>query len=266
MTSGAFHYPTQVSLSADGTHLAAATSTGEVYLWRIADRALLATLRGHDGAVWGVALSPDGRLVASGGFDQTVRLWDAVSGRLLATFQGHTGGVNGVALSADGRLVASGSYDGTARLWEAASGRLLATLEGHGAGVNGVALSADGQRSSAEAGTAASGSGTPRRERCWPPSKGTPGASGGSRSAATGPPSRAPALTAPCRLWDAQTGQVLATLQGHSGGVRGVALGDQRPAGGERQLRRDGQALGRRAPAGCWRRSRGTSAGSGASR
>src|SRR5215217_4269230 len=92
---------------------AAATSTGEVYLWRIADRTLLATLRGHDGAVWGVALSPDGGLVASGGFDGTVRLWDATSNRLVASLHGHTGGVNGVALSADGRFVASGSYDAT---------------------------------------------------------------------------------------------------------------------------------------------------------
>jgi WD40 repeat protein len=68
----AFNYPTDVALSADGTHVVAPTSAGEVYLWRIADRTLLTTLRGHAGAAWGVALSPDGRLVASGGFDGTV--------------------------------------------------------------------------------------------------------------------------------------------------------------------------------------------------
>jgi WD40 repeat protein/transcriptional regulator with XRE-family HTH domain len=227
MTSGAFHYPTQVSLSADGTHLATATSTGEVYLWRIADRALLATLRGHDGAVWGVALSPDGRLVASGGFDQTVRLWDAASGRLLATFQGHTGGVNGVALSADGRLVASGSYDGTVKLWEAASGRLLRTLEGHGAGVNGVALSADGQR-------VVSGS-WDGSVRLWDTETGAllarlEGHTGGVWGVALssdGATVASGSFDGTVRLWEARTGQVLATLQGHSGGVRGVALGNQ---------------------------------------
>jgi hypothetical protein len=141
----AFDYPTAVALSADGTYLAAGTSTGEVRLWRLADRTPLLAVPGHDGPVNGVALSGDGQVVASGGQDGTVRLWEAASGRPLATLHGHGGGVVRVALSADGGLLASGGQDGTARLWEAASGRLLATLHGHDGPVYAVALSADGQ-------------------------------------------------------------------------------------------------------------------------
>lgn len=225
VTAGAFHYPTQVSLSADGTHLAAATSTGEVYLWRLADRALLATLRGHEGAVWGVALSPDGRLAASGGFDQTVRLWDAGTGRLLTTLHGHTGGVNGVALSADGCFVASGSYDGTARVWDARTGRPLQTLAGHTAGVNGVALSADGQR-------VASGS-WDGSVRVWDTAdgqqlaslEGHTGGVWGVALSADGATVASGSFDGTVRLWHAVSGELVAALDGHTGGVRGVALG-----------------------------------------
>src|SRR5256885_6467990 len=47
------------------SYLAAGTTSGEVSWRRVADRMLLATLRGHTGAIWGLALSGDGRLVRS---------------------------------------------------------------------------------------------------------------------------------------------------------------------------------------------------------
>jgi DNA-binding SARP family transcriptional activator len=53
----AFTYPLAVALSADGALLAAGTSTGEVHLWRVADRTPLLMAPGHTGAVRGVALS-----------------------------------------------------------------------------------------------------------------------------------------------------------------------------------------------------------------
>src|SRR6266545_4317465 len=127
----AFDFPGWVALSGDGALLAAGTSTGQVWLWRVADRTPLWAVQGHTGAVWAVALSADGRLLASGGEDGTVKLWEAGSGRPLATLLGHTSAVWGVALSADGQVLASGGGDGTLRLWEAASGRPVATLQGH---------------------------------------------------------------------------------------------------------------------------------------
>ena len=45
----AFAYPTAVALSADGAFLAAGTPTGEVRLWRVADRTLLLAVQGHSG-------------------------------------------------------------------------------------------------------------------------------------------------------------------------------------------------------------------------
>jgi WD40 repeat protein len=111
----AFVFPGSVALSGDGVLLAVGTTTGQVWLWRVADRTLLATLEGHTGPVFAVALSADGHLLASGQGDGTVRLWDTSTGQLLATLEGHTGGVWGVALSADKQVLASGGVDGTVR-------------------------------------------------------------------------------------------------------------------------------------------------------
>jgi WD40 repeat protein/transcriptional regulator with XRE-family HTH domain len=220
----AFDFPGWVALSGDGELLVAGTSTGQIWLWRVADRTPLWAVQGHTGGVWGLALSADGQLVASGGEDGTVRLWEAATGRPLATLQGHTSGVWGLALSAGGQLLASGSADGTARLWEAATGRPLATLEGHNSGVWSVALSADGEllASGGEDGTV----------RLWEAGTGRPlatlqghtGAVRGVALSADGGLLASGGEDGTVRLWEAGTGRPLATLQGHAAGVWGVAL------------------------------------------
>jgi WD40 repeat protein/transcriptional regulator with XRE-family HTH domain len=220
----AFDFPSSVVLSEDGAVMAAGTSTGDVWLWRMEDRTLLLAVQGHTGAVRGVALSADGQLLASGSADGTVRLWETRTGRPVATLQGHTSGVRSVALSADGRLLASGSGDGTVRLWETGAGRALAILQGHTSGVRGVALSTDGHMlaSGSEDGTV----------RLWETGTGRPlailhGHTSGVRSVALSADGRLLASgggDGTVRLWETVTGRPLATLQGHTSGVRSVAL------------------------------------------
>ncbi len=225
-----FAFPDSVALSADGGLLAAGTSTGEVRLWRVADRMPLLALPGHRGMVCSVALSADGGLLASASQDGTdPRLWEAPSGRLLATLQGHSGAVYRVAVSADGALVASGGQDGMVRLWEVPSGRLLATLPGHSDAVWGVALSGDGR-------VVASGSfdGT---VRLWETASGRllatlEGHSGGVLGVALSGDGRVVAsggFDGTVRLWEVPSGRPLATLDGPGGTVWRVALsGDGR--------------------------------------
>jgi WD40 repeat protein/transcriptional regulator with XRE-family HTH domain len=220
----AFTYPISVAVSGDGASLVAGTSTGEVWLWRVADRTPLLAVQGHAGSVYGIAASADGRLLASGSENGRVRLWEAPDGRLLASLEGHTGGIRGLALSADGRLVASASWDGTVRLWAAPEGRLLTTLEGHSGGVWGVAIGSEGR-------LVASG-GQDGSVRLWGAPAGRllatlEGHTGGVWSVALSADGQlvvSGSEDGTARLWDAASGDLLATFVGHGGGVRGVSL------------------------------------------
>jgi WD40 repeat protein/transcriptional regulator with XRE-family HTH domain len=138
----AFHQ-VSVALSPDGAHLLAGTTSGEVCLWRAADRTLLLSMAGHGGTALRVAMSTERGLAASASEDGTVRLWHAGSGQPLAALEGHTDFVQAVAFSGDGRLLASGSQDGTVKLWQAPEGKLLRTMRSPGGSVLSAALSRD---------------------------------------------------------------------------------------------------------------------------
>jgi WD40 repeat protein/transcriptional regulator with XRE-family HTH domain len=220
----AFSLPVSLVLSRVGGLLAAGTASGQVWLWRIVGRTLVAVFNGHTSAIWGMVLSHDGRLLASGGEDGTIRLWDTSTGQVLAILHGHTGVVYSVALSTDGQLLASGGTDGTVRLWKVSTGRLLATLPGHTGVVWGVALSADGR-------LLVSG-GADGTVRLWETSAARPMAvlsdnstdvrgltlSNDGQFVASG------GMDGIVRLWETGTGRLLATLLGHSGAVWGLAL------------------------------------------
>ena len=258
----AFNYPTAVALSADGASLVAGTSTGEIFLWRVADRTLMLALQAHTGGVWGVVLSPDGQRLASGSGDGTLKLWDLPSGRLLATVHGHAGGIRGVALSPDGNLMAGGSEDGTVKLWEFPSGRLLATLQGHSGGIRNVAWSGDGRLVAS-----ASFDGTVKlweipSGRLSATLQGHNGGVHGVALSADGQRVASAGQDGTVKLWEAPRGRLLATLQGHGSGVLDVALSaDGRLVASASRTERSG--CGRRAAGGCWRPCRGTPAGFG---
>jgi WD40 repeat protein/predicted ATPase/transcriptional regulator with XRE-family HTH domain len=218
----AFNSLMALALSADGAYVAVGTSTGEVALWRTADRTLLLALQAHASPVRCVALSGDGRLLASAGQDGPVRLWEAQGGRPLATLEGHTDVVWSVALSADGRLLASAGQDGAIRLWEAPSGRPLATLQTHILGS--VALSGDGRLVASSCWDGTVGLWEAPSGRPLATLQGHTGAVFRAALSGDGHLVASAGQDGTVRLWEAASGRPLAALQGHGGPVHYVAL------------------------------------------
>lgn len=111
--------------------------------WDPAAAQLLTTLRGHTGAVRGLAFSRDGSTLVSGSEDKTVRLWDMATGKHRATLSGFGGAVNCAAFHPSGSPLVIGSDEKTLRILDTATGRLVRTLACE-TGVRCVAFSPDG--------------------------------------------------------------------------------------------------------------------------
>jgi len=171
------------------------------YVKRLCHVGLLTYSRHAGLGVWGVAFSPDGKLVASGvgGGWYTkpgrgeLAVWEAATGREVFVQRGLTGGVQCVAFSPDGKLVAAGcSLRGTSLevelgVWSAATGRVIFTRRGPD--VLSVKFSPDGKQ-------IAAGYGKIDDDRA----------------------------TGLCRLWDAATGEEVASFPGQPGGVACVSF------------------------------------------
>jgi WD40 repeat protein len=115
---------------------------GQILVWNALDPSgtVIATLKGHSGAVFATKWSLNGTCLVSVGDDRTVKLWagpDAscttsrVQVPLWSSF-GHTARVLKCDfIGNDEGLIITGSQDGTARLWRRDNGSCCAVLSGH---------------------------------------------------------------------------------------------------------------------------------------
>ena len=219
----AFNYPASLALSADGSTLAAGTSTGDVCIWRVADRALTATLRGHSGLITSLALNETGTLLASGSADGTVRVWDVPPGQ-VRILQVSESGVRGVALSRNATRVVAGGIDGTLLVCGTAGGDLLHSIQVPTGGIWAVAASADGRvlASGSEDGTVRVWDGT--TGRLLKSLRGHSASVWGLALSGDGSLLASGSVDRTARLWDTATAETLATLEGHAASVWSIAL------------------------------------------
>jgi WD40 repeat protein len=148
---------------------------------------------GHTMEPIAVAISPDGQRILSAGMaDFTARLWDVASGREVHQLKTEMYVVWSVAFSPDGRHAAIVGEEDEPWLWDVTTWRRLRKFGPHGANVFSLAFTPDGRRLLTASGVEDMDAGDKRDNAL--------------------------------RVWDVATGSQLASLQGHTGDVRCVAV------------------------------------------
>lgn len=117
---------TSVSLSRDGTRLAAGTLRSGIAVWSMPEGKFL----------WGtgpglpsrVLLSPDGFCLMAAGSDLNVRLW-CEEGHLFRTLTEHRNNISALGFVPPDDLLVSSSWDGTLRLWRLPEGNSCGVLD-----------------------------------------------------------------------------------------------------------------------------------------
>jgi WD40 repeat protein/tRNA A-37 threonylcarbamoyl transferase component Bud32 len=229
---------TSVACSPDGKRIVSGSADCTLKVWDADKGQELLALRGHPAGVTSVAFSPDGKRIVSGCKDMTLKVWDADKGQELLALKGHTDWVTSVAFSADGKRVASGSNDRTLNVWDADKGQELLALRGHTKAVTCLAFSPDGKR-------IVTGS-SDHHLKVWDVERGqelrtlkghwdtvtcvafSPDGkrivSGGAGNQSGNLEEGLEAIPGEVKVWDADNGQELLSVKGHSGLVTSVAF------------------------------------------
>lgn len=134
-----------VAFHPDGDVLAAGGLDGDVHLWSIVTSDELWVLERHTDGATSVAFAAGGYSVAVGAGNGRAWLWDATFGEVSGRLQQHSSAVESIAVSPDGFLIASGSPDGSVRLYDMLQGDERAPLlEANDTPVMSVAFNTDG--------------------------------------------------------------------------------------------------------------------------
>ncbi|HEY2253478.1 MAG TPA: WD40 repeat domain-containing protein, partial [Planctomycetaceae bacterium] len=184
-----------VVFSPDSATVATTSWDRTIMLWDVKTGELRKTLAGHPDKVYTAAISPDGKSLVSGSNDGTIRMWDVENASTRFTLTAHDTLVHNVAFAPGGKYFATAGWDKLIRFFDTESGKRLRTLEGHTTGVLAIAFSPDGKLLASV--------GMKVDDKDLSPDE-------------TG--------RADVKLWDTETGKELATLNGHTDHIYGVAF------------------------------------------
>jgi WD40 repeat protein len=180
----------------------------------------------HTATVRCVAYSPDGKLLASGGEDSLVIIRDADTMLERARLR-HTSWVWSMAFSPDSGKLVTAQGDGRLKLWDVKTATELPTFRGHPGSFISVAFSPDGRY------VLSGGHHDDKSVQLWNTKTGEEVRRFNGRHDAIvwgvafskdGHRALSGSGDGTVRLWDVETGELLARLEGHTGEVRSVAF------------------------------------------
>ena len=113
--------PLNFVFSPDSRKIIVANDFHTVKIWDIAEKNLIATLQGEDGAARGIAaelaISPDGKYLASTEASTAIHLWNFETLRRRSLLRGHLFQIVLLAFSPHGQILASGDSKGNVIVW-----------------------------------------------------------------------------------------------------------------------------------------------------
>lgn len=133
-----------VAFSRDGNTLAAGGKDGTIRLYEIPSGGTTGELRGHDGAVWGLAVSPAGNLISAGSDGQAI-IWELPSGTPLRVLSPGAQRVRRVCARPGGDLIALATSEVEVVLWSEVEEAFIGRLLGHRTSLWTLAFSPDGK-------------------------------------------------------------------------------------------------------------------------
>jgi WD40 repeat protein len=139
--------PINVAVSPNGRQVLSGSVDGVAILWDQENGEEIRRFKIADIEISGIRFHPNGRMAIVATFEPGLMLLDLSSGEVIRRFEGHQGLIPDMVISADGKTAYSTSFDGTLHKWDVDTGKALAVFEPFdGSPTNGLALSADGSR------------------------------------------------------------------------------------------------------------------------
>lgn len=132
-----------VAYSSAGNRIAAAFEDNTIKLIDPVTGNILQSYTDFSDYTWALAFSPDGKYLAAACGDGQFIVWDAISGTRVISMGDDPAGYVSLAFSHAGDTIAVGSYGGNFQVWDWRNGSLLNDYFGHDDYVTNIAFSTD---------------------------------------------------------------------------------------------------------------------------